>query len=103
MPSDANAAIESLLSDQKCFVRWQLCCVMPEYYSDVVAFGGVVINPLIEFLGIPEEFEFYASAEEDCVHDPASQTWSYRRAFIGGQHVRVWWKPKTTATQPRTQ
>lgn len=95
-PSDAGAAIESLTVDQKCFVRWQLWFVMPEYYSDVVAFGGVVVDPTIELISLPENLKFDAT-EDNCAHEPDGQTWRYQRAFVEGQHVRVWWKPKTEA------
>jgi hypothetical protein len=91
LPSEAGTAIENLSGDQKCFVRWQFSVVMPDYYSDVVAFGGVTINPIIEVASTPEGFEFNAT-EEKCAHDPGGRTWRYQRAFIEGQHVRVWWR-----------
>lgn len=92
-PSAAAAAIETLSSEQQCSVRWQTSIEMPEYYSDVVAFAGVTVNPVIELIEAPDNIEFH-SGGEDCIHESTGQTWLFRRAFITGQHVRVWWKPR---------
>jgi len=94
-PSGPNEAIENLNIDQQCVVRWQVYFETPEDYSDVVAFPKVAVNPMIEFSGSAEQFEFCATTGPDCIHESSSQTWRYRKAFIDGQHVRVWWKPKT--------
>jgi len=61
---------------------------VPEYYSDSVAFAGATVNPVIELIEMPDDIEFH-SGGEDCIHHSAGQTWSYRRAFIEEQHVRI--------------
>jgi hypothetical protein len=90
--SDATTAIEGLSSEQVCVVRWAYQIEMPEYYSDVTAFGGMTINPRIELLDKPDNFEFLASEEPPCKH--VGSTWTYERAYVAGQHLRVWWRPK---------
>ncbi len=100
-PSEAGTSVESLADDQKCFMRWQIACEMPEHYSDVVAFGAVVINPVIELISKPEDLEFHAS-EDDCAHEQDGQSWRYKRAYVAGQHLRVWWKPKTAQSNNPT-
>jgi hypothetical protein len=90
-PSNASASIETLDTDQCCIVRWEFTVEMREYYSSVIAFTGVTVNPVVEVQG-SDGFEFSATME-DCAHAAGGHTWTYQRAFISGQHVRVWWKP----------
>lgn len=90
-PSSALAPIETLKSDQFCSVRWEYTVEMPKYYSAVLAFVGVTVNPVVE-VQESEGFDVFATLD-DCVHAPGGHSWAYNRAFIGGQHVRVWWKP----------
>jgi hypothetical protein len=92
IPSNASASIETLNADQYCFVRWEFDVEMRNYYSAVIAFLGVTINPVVEIQG-SEGFDFSATMG-DCVHALGGHTWEYKRAFIGGQHIRVWWKPR---------
>jgi hypothetical protein len=81
-----------LKEDQKCVVRWAYTIEMPRYYSDVTSFGGVTINPTFELTEKPPNLSFWADME-DCDHAAGGLTWQYNRAFIGGQHLRVWWQP----------
>jgi hypothetical protein len=90
VPSQSDVPLDSLRSDQKCFVRWSYSMEMPEHYSDVTAFTGVTINPTLELLGA-EGFEFSASEDNNCRH--VGSTWVYEQAFVAGQHVRTWWRP----------
>jgi len=104
-PSSATTPVDDLSPDQQCHVFWQITFSMPEYYSDVVAFRGIVISPTIEFLGSSEEWEFRSdeeSPEKGRPNTADQRAWRYDRAFIDGQHVRVRWKPKTpvSATDP---
>jgi hypothetical protein len=92
-PSDANAAIENLKDDQSCLVHWAYQIEMREHYSDVTAFGGMTVNPVLELVDKPEELDFWASEDNSCIH--VGRTWTYDQAFVSGQHVRVWWRPKT--------
>jgi|SRR5579859_3791534 len=96
--SGALDAIENLSTDRVCSVRWDYTMDMPENYSAVIAFGGVTINPMVRVIDVPDDFEFNASQEDgdECRHMEKSRTSEYGRAFIGGQHVRVWWRPKYT-------
>jgi hypothetical protein len=89
--SNALASIETLDSDQCCFVRWEFTVEMQKYYSAVIAFTGITVNPVVEVQG-SDGFEISATLG-DCIHAAGGHTWEYKRAFIGGQHIRVWWKP----------
>lgn len=89
-PSECDTPLDMLRVDQKCFVRWSYSMQMPRDYSDVTAFSGVTINPQIELLGKPDDFEFFASEDNSCRH--VGSTWVYEQAFIAGQHVRTWWR-----------
>lgn len=91
VPSSAFAPSETLDADQCVIVRWDFTVEMPKQYSTVIAFAGVTVNPVIE-VQASDGYEFFATMEE-CVHAPGGHTWEYKRAFIGGQHVRIWWKP----------
>ena len=95
-PSGALDAIESLSADKVCSIRWDYTMDMPENYSAVISFGGMTINPMVRVIDVPEDFEFNASQEDGdaCRHEDKSRTWEYGRAFIGGQHLRVWWRPR---------
>jgi hypothetical protein len=91
--SEAVAAMETLAEDQVCRVRWEYVLEMPREYSDVTAFRGMTVNPVLELDEKPETLEFEAAHGEECIHMEHGSTWTYNRAFIAGQHVRVWWRP----------
>jgi hypothetical protein len=91
-PSEANAAIENLRDDQVCLVQWAYQIEMREHYSDVTAFGGMTVNPVLELVDKPEDLDFWASEDNSCKQ--VGRTWTYEQAFVGGQHVRAWWRPK---------
>jgi hypothetical protein len=90
-PSDAHTALENLREDQFCFVQWAYQVEMPVYYSDVTAFSGMTVNPILELVDKPDDFDFWASEDNRCVR--LGRTWTYDQAFIAGQHVRAWWRP----------
>jgi hypothetical protein len=92
-PSEATAAIENLREDQVCAVRWEYQIEMREHYSDVTAFGGMTIDPTLELIDKPNDLEFWASEDNSCKH--VGSTWTYEQAFVGGQHIRTWWRPKS--------
>jgi hypothetical protein len=92
VPSEAATAIDDLKDNQRCDVRWDYSVEMRDYYSDVTSFGGVTINPEFELLELPPNLEFLADIN-DCNRQDGSGIWRYQRAFIAGQHIRVWWKP----------
>lgn len=92
-PSRASDAIESLSENQKCRVRWDYVLTMREDYTTVLAFSGLTVNPVVEITDLPPGFEFHATRDE-CHHADGSSTWEYRRAFLPGQAVRVWWRPR---------
>jgi hypothetical protein len=91
--SDSNVAPENLRDDQMCLVRWAYQIEMHEYYSDVTAFGGLTVNPVLELVDKPVNFDFWASEDNDCKR--VGRIWAYERAFVAGQHVRAWWRPKS--------
>jgi hypothetical protein len=77
-----------------CKVRWTYRLTMRDNYSDVTSFGNPAINATIYLDQKPEELEF-VSVGESLEHTPDSHTWVFKRPFIKGQHIRVWWRPKT--------
>lgn len=95
-PSGATEAVDNLPNNKVCFVRWEYTLEMPQRYSAVIAVGGVTVNPMVELLALPDGFEFNASQDEEnaCSHAENGSTWEYKRAFVAGQHVRVWWRPR---------
>ncbi|HLM98408.1 MAG TPA: hypothetical protein VK335_03960 [Bryobacteraceae bacterium] len=97
--SGANEPIEGLSSDKVCDVRWEYRMEMPTDYSTVVAFAGVVVNPVVEVSG-SETLELSASQDEEhaCTHAENGALWEYGRAFVAGQHTRVWWRPKNISS-----
>lgn len=92
-PSSPMMPPESLEPAQLCYVRWVYSVEMPKLYSSVLVFAGLTVNPMIEFAGA-DDFDFEATTGDECNHPNGSGTWQYRRAFIPGQHVRVWWRPR---------
>ena len=90
-PSEANAPSDLLRKDQQCMVRWSCSIEMPEHYSDVTAYTGVTVHPMIELVEKPPDLDFFASEDNDCSH--VGSTWTYERAFVAGQHIRAWWRP----------
>jgi hypothetical protein len=99
--SKASTAMENLQPDQHCLVRWVEQLEMPDTYSDVTAFSGMTVFPVIELTNA-DGFDFFASEDNDCEH--VGQTWQYKRGFVAGQHVRAWWRPRPptppSATNP---
>ena len=95
-PSSATDNVDSLDNNGVCKVRWEYTIEAPENYGALVAFTGVTLDPRIELEELPDEFEFCASEapDDDCLHAIEGSTWEYKRAFVGGQHLRVWWRPK---------
>ena len=78
-------------------VMWQMEITVPADYSDVIAFGHPTVGPFeIEMAGLPDGFEFVAT--EDPALSVTGNVWRYHRAFLPGQHLRVWWRPKTEPT-----
>jgi hypothetical protein len=90
--SKANTPAELLRPDQQCYVRWTYVREMPEQYSDVIAYTGMTIYPMIELSAKPDGFDFWASDDNSCKH--VGNTWKYEQAFVSGQHLRVFWRPK---------
>jgi len=91
--SDANAPADILRPDQQCLIRWSYRMEMPERYSDVTAYTGMTVYPVIELLAKPVDLDFWASEDNNCKH--VGDTWTYERAFVAGQHLRAWWRPRT--------
>lgn len=73
-----------------CTVYWRLEMTAPHEYTHVLAFGGATIDPRISAsTGGAYVFE----AGRDHVEAPSKTNWQYRRAYLGGDHLRVWWRP----------
>jgi hypothetical protein len=79
-----------------CFVHWQMQIVAPKRYSHILAFGAPTLNPRIRVLE-SHGFEFFAAKSDTA--EATATTWHYHRAYLPGQHLRVWWKPKNV-TEP---
>lgn len=77
--------------DEVCRVTWQYKTIMPEEYSDITAFGAPTINPTIRVDAKPKDIDFFSDGE-DVQHVPGGSEWVFKRPFIQGQHVRVWWQ-----------
>jgi hypothetical protein len=75
--------------DAKCHVVWRYRVTMPEQYSDITSFSIPITGITIELEDLPEDLEFFAGSDAD--HIENSRTWTFRRSFINGQHVRAWW------------
>ena len=88
LKDDANA---------KCSLVWRYKVTMPEEYSDISSFSLPATELRIELERLPSDFEFYSSDGNE--HIPGSKTWAYKRSFIDGQHVRVWWFRKSSAPE----
>ena len=84
--------METLAEDQVCRVRWEYVLEMPREYSDVTAFRGMTVNPVLELDEKPETLEFEAAQGGMHPHGAWIDV-DIQRAFIAGQHVRVWWRP----------
>lgn len=99
-PSEAREPIEALPAEKVCDVRWEYRMDMPADYSTVVAFGGLVVNPELEVVG-PNSLKLIASQDPEhfCTHAENGALWGYGRAFVAGQHIRVWWRPKNSAAR----
>ncbi|HXR15929.1 MAG TPA: hypothetical protein VN777_06920 [Terriglobales bacterium] len=93
-PSHATEALEQLTKEQYCDVRWEYRIEMPNYYSDVTAFVGITVQPTLEVLSSPSDLAFDAGNSDECAHAEGGSTWEYKRAFVAGQHIRAWWKPR---------
>ena len=76
-----------------CRVSMRFTTIMPEEYSDITAFGGPTIDPVIQLDEIPEDLEFM-SPGDDVEHSDQGRRWKYCRPFLQGQHVRVWWRQR---------
>ena len=100
-PSPADKNVDSLTTAQRCDVRWKYEMKMPSTYTDVTAFTRVNVSPTLKLVSA-SEYEFSASLDNDCDHSD-SAVWSYKKAFVPGEHVRVWWKPKTEDDGIRAQ
>jgi hypothetical protein len=92
-PSLATAALEMLSPEQVCEVHWVYTIEMPEYYSDLTCFAGLTINPTLELESKPNDLCFYAALGEEFIHAADGLTWTYQRAYVEGQTLRVWWQP----------
>ncbi len=93
--SEANAPADLLRPDQQCSVRWSYRMEMPDRYSDVTAYTGMTIYPVIELLAKPADLDFWASEDNSCKH--VGNTWTYEQAFVKGQHLRAWWCPQASS------
>jgi hypothetical protein len=67
---------------------------MPEMYSDVTAYAGMTIHPVIELIEKPYDLDFWASETSCCKH--VGNVWTYEEAFVAGQHLRTWWRPRSS-------
>jgi hypothetical protein len=89
LPSKARAAVESLAKEEVCAVRLSYVLDMPLEYSDVTAFANITINPTIEALDVPPGMEIDLGDRRVSSEGGLSQI---DKAFIPGQHIRVWWR-----------
>jgi hypothetical protein len=83
------------LQDAACLVFWRYQMTMPENYSDIIAFSGATLNVTIK-CDIPDDFVFVATPKGNTENVPDTRVWYYARPFLPGQHIRVWWYPKTS-------
>ena len=74
-------------------MTWTYSLVMPDRYSDITAFSGPAVNLQIQLLDPHDGIDFIVECDH-MTHVPDSHTWDFKRAFIQGQHVRVWWFAK---------
>lgn len=70
-----------------CKVRWQYQLRMPESYSDITSFYLPALGIRLELQSKPSDFEFTSAGA--CM-EHIGNTWTFKRSFIQGQHVRVW-------------
>lgn len=78
-------------------VTWRMELTLPSDYSEIIAFGLPTIGPFEVRKGsVPDGFEFHATVEGDGTTLVANEgnIWRYNRAFLRGQHIRVWWRPR---------
>ena len=72
---------------------------MPDEYSDITAFAGTTVDPVIQLDDKPEDLEFL-SPGEGVEHIEHGRRWKYKRPFLQGQHVRVWWHQRPMEKLP---
>lgn len=82
-----------------CKVVWRYHLTMPQNYSDLTTAGSSVIGTQIHLVRIPKNLVFVSGGDirGTMVHAPGSHTWTFRRPFVNGQSIRVWWYPKEQA------
>jgi hypothetical protein len=78
------------MPQEVCTVTWRYVAEMPEEYSDITAFGGATVNPVIQLEDIPADMDFICDGE-GVEQLPGGKRWVFKRPFIKDQHVRVWW------------
>jgi hypothetical protein len=87
---------KSQAPEESCTVTWVYNTLMPETYSDITAFGGPTIDPIIRLDEKPEDMVFF-SGGDGVQHVEGGNAWVFKRPFIRDQHVRVWWYPRARA------
>lgn len=83
-------------------VTWRVELILPSDYSEVIAFGAPTVGPFeIRKGDMPGDFEFHATVEDGTtVVAEGGNIWRYNRAFLPGQHLRVWWRPNALSNGP---
>jgi hypothetical protein len=71
-----------------CTVHWRMSLRMPRRYSHILAFGSPTLNPVIQCADSPG---FELRAVRDDLIEETDTVWKYHRAYLPGQHLRVWW------------
>jgi hypothetical protein len=78
------------MPEEVCTVVWRYVAEMEVDYSDITAFGGATIKPVIQLDDKPDDIDFFSDGE-GIEHIEGGRRWVFNRPFIEGQHVRVWW------------
>jgi len=89
----------SQVPDEICAVTLRFTTVMPDEYSDITAFAGPTVDPVIQLDDMPEDLAFM-SPGEGVEHVENGRRWKYKRPFLQGQHVRVWWHQRPREKLP---
>jgi hypothetical protein len=104
---DSETKVKSLFAPEILLESWHTnknaqCSVIIKYsikmkdeYSDVTSFGGATEGATIELEYIPASLDFVSGMDRKMIHVDGSSVWQFKRPFINGQHVRVWWFKKS--------
>ena len=82
---------------EPCKVQMKYTVLMPDQYADITNFAGATIGPKIIVEQKPDTIEVVAAREPGIHHEPRSNSWYFDRAYVPGQHLRLWWFKRPTS------